>query len=273
MPDRALGHALMENRNGLIIGAVATRASGYAERLAAQHRIEPHADRAQHLTVGGDKQTRGRKWRPTDAVHYLSPHRTSRRRAWQPRPGRLMETCQRGALTLDRLRNGGRQVVQVQHVTVGDGGQAVVAGTVQGGTRQAGGKGVRGKAPDAPGGWRYALRAANAAPRCGARRKANGEPCCAPAMANGRCYVHGGPSTGPRTGRRLGAMPPGAVEARPARSRGAGSRSETRRGAAAARGAAQTLLNWGLSVASSAVAETPGEKSLPGGGVALPRQA
>ena len=30
-----MGHALMENRNGLIVGAVATRASGHAERLAA----------------------------------------------------------------------------------------------------------------------------------------------------------------------------------------------------------------------------------------------
>lgn len=29
-----MGHALMESRNGLIVGAVATRASGHAERLA-----------------------------------------------------------------------------------------------------------------------------------------------------------------------------------------------------------------------------------------------
>ena len=31
----------MENRNGLIVGAVATRASGHAERLAAVALIEP----------------------------------------------------------------------------------------------------------------------------------------------------------------------------------------------------------------------------------------
>ena len=36
------------------------------------------------------------------------------------------------------------------------------------------------------------------APRCGARTRA-GWPCKAPAMRNGRCYRHGGPSTGPRT--------------------------------------------------------------------------
>ena len=50
-----MGHALMENRNGLIVGAVATRASGHAERLAAQHLIEPHADGARRVTLGGDK--------------------------------------------------------------------------------------------------------------------------------------------------------------------------------------------------------------------------
>jgi transposase len=50
-----MGHALMENRNGLIVGAVATRASGHAERLAALALIEPHAERPQPITLGGDK--------------------------------------------------------------------------------------------------------------------------------------------------------------------------------------------------------------------------
>jgi len=50
-----MGHALMENRNGLIVGAVATRASGHAERLAAIALIEPHAERPHPITLGGDK--------------------------------------------------------------------------------------------------------------------------------------------------------------------------------------------------------------------------
>ena len=50
-----MGHALMENRNGLIVGALATRASGHAERLAAVHLMEPHADRAGRVTLGADK--------------------------------------------------------------------------------------------------------------------------------------------------------------------------------------------------------------------------
>jgi hypothetical protein len=44
-----------------------------------------------------------------------------------------------------------------------------------------------------------ALVLANAAPRCGARSKRTGKPCRGAAMPNGRCKVHGGKSTGPRT--------------------------------------------------------------------------
>ena len=36
------------------------------------------------------------------------------------------------------------------------------------------------------------------APRCGAKTR-KGTPCKSPAMANGRCRMHGGKSTGPRT--------------------------------------------------------------------------
>lgn len=43
------------NRNGLIVDALATRASGHAERLAALHLVEPYADRPQEVTLVGDK--------------------------------------------------------------------------------------------------------------------------------------------------------------------------------------------------------------------------
>jgi hypothetical protein len=36
------------------------------------------------------------------------------------------------------------------------------------------------------------------APRCGAKNR-RGTPCQCPAMANGRCRLHGGLSTGPKT--------------------------------------------------------------------------
>ena len=50
--------------------------------------------------------------------------------------------------------------------------------------------------------WSRNLALAHACPRCGARTRA-GLPCKAQAMRNGRCYRHGGPSTGPRTAEGL----------------------------------------------------------------------
>ena len=45
---------------------------------------------------------------------------------------RLAMAYQTGFLALQRARSGGRQVVTVQHVHVGDGGQAVVAAKIGG---------------------------------------------------------------------------------------------------------------------------------------------
>src|SRR3712207_9580415 len=69
-----MGHALMENRNGLIVGAVATRASGHAERLAALHLIEPHADRPNRVTLGGDKGFDARDFAAELRAVNVTPH-------------------------------------------------------------------------------------------------------------------------------------------------------------------------------------------------------
>ena len=45
----------MENRAGLLVDACLTKADGHAERVAALHMIEPHADRPCPITLGGDK--------------------------------------------------------------------------------------------------------------------------------------------------------------------------------------------------------------------------
>ncbi len=50
-----LGHALMENRAGLIINACLTPADGHAERTAALAMIEPLANRPTGITLGADK--------------------------------------------------------------------------------------------------------------------------------------------------------------------------------------------------------------------------
>src|SRR5271165_7010585 len=50
-----MGHALMENRNGLVVDDCLTEANGHAERIAALHMIEPRADRPTPITLGADK--------------------------------------------------------------------------------------------------------------------------------------------------------------------------------------------------------------------------
>ena len=50
-----MGHALMENRHGLVVDACLTEANGHAERIAALHMIEPRADRPRAITLGADK--------------------------------------------------------------------------------------------------------------------------------------------------------------------------------------------------------------------------
>jgi transposase len=50
-----IGHALMENRSGLIVDTRLTGADGHAERTAALSMIEPRADRPRAISVGADK--------------------------------------------------------------------------------------------------------------------------------------------------------------------------------------------------------------------------
>jgi hypothetical protein len=50
-----IGHALMENRSGLIVDTRLTQADGHAERIAALSMIEPRADRPVAVTLGADK--------------------------------------------------------------------------------------------------------------------------------------------------------------------------------------------------------------------------
>jgi transposase len=50
-----MGHGLMENRSGLLVGACVTPADGHAERVAALALIEPLADRPRAITLGTDK--------------------------------------------------------------------------------------------------------------------------------------------------------------------------------------------------------------------------
>ena len=52
-----MGHALMENRNSLVVDACVTPADGHAERIAALHMIEPWADRPRAITSAPTRPT------------------------------------------------------------------------------------------------------------------------------------------------------------------------------------------------------------------------
>lgn len=80
-----MGHALMENRNGLVVGAVTTRASGHAERLAALALIEPYAGRPRPVTLGADKGYDSNDFvmelREQAVTPHLAQHQSGRRSA------------------------------------------------------------------------------------------------------------------------------------------------------------------------------------------------
>ena len=50
-----MGHALMENRSGLIVAATLTKAAGTVERAAAETMIVHHSPGVRRLTLGADK--------------------------------------------------------------------------------------------------------------------------------------------------------------------------------------------------------------------------
>jgi transposase len=68
-----LGHALMENRSGLVVGACLTRADGHAERVAALALVEPYADRPRAITLAADKA-----FDTQDFVHELRAMKVTR---------------------------------------------------------------------------------------------------------------------------------------------------------------------------------------------------
>ena len=64
-----MAHALMENRNGLIVDGWVTEASGQAERTAALAMTEKRADQPNLVTLGAGREPRRRELRQRIAFH------------------------------------------------------------------------------------------------------------------------------------------------------------------------------------------------------------
>jgi len=117
-----MGHALMENRNGLVVEACLTRANGHAERVAALAMIEPRADRPGRITLGADKG-----YDAEDFVNELRSMRVTPHVAQNT-------TNRRSAIDRRTTRHGGYTVNVVPHVAAKAKGSAIDGRT----TRHAG---------------------------------------------------------------------------------------------------------------------------------------
>ena len=72
-----LGHALVENRNGLIAAAMATQADGFAERDAALLMLaDKQKDRSRRITVGADKAYDAQDFVTAARALNVTPHIT-----------------------------------------------------------------------------------------------------------------------------------------------------------------------------------------------------
>src|SRR4051812_26619640 len=89
-----IGHALMENRSGLLVDTCLTQAGGHAERVAALAMIEPLAERPRPLTLGAD--------RGYDAVDFVNELRTL-----NVRPHVAQNTTRRSAIDGRTTRHAG----------------------------------------------------------------------------------------------------------------------------------------------------------------------
>jgi len=67
-------------------------------------------------------------WRPVAMHYYFGPPMHLLSGVDRNAASRLMQTYQQAALTLAKMRSGGKQTVVVQDVHVNEGGKAVIAG-------------------------------------------------------------------------------------------------------------------------------------------------
>ncbi len=101
-----------------------------AEDSSAAEKALAHELAAAHRLAMGLLTTASNELHKHQVAAHLNPTALLEATRSANAGARVMASVAQGALTLDRLRNGNRQVVTVQHVTVTEGGQAVVAGTV-----------------------------------------------------------------------------------------------------------------------------------------------
>jgi transposase len=69
-----MGHALMENRHGLVVDVLITQATGTAEREAALVMLDRRPRQRQRVTLGGDKNYDTREFVASCRQRHVTPH-------------------------------------------------------------------------------------------------------------------------------------------------------------------------------------------------------
>jgi transposase len=101
-----MGHALMENRNGLVVGGALSRATGTAERETALELVERHRPGGRRITLAADKAY--------DVTAFVDDLRSRKVTPHIAIDGHLTKTGKRRKTAIDRrtTRHGGYEVSQ-----------------------------------------------------------------------------------------------------------------------------------------------------------------
>jgi len=134
--DASLARLCLARDGGVLNMAVeAAQDAGAAtatERMLAHQLAAAHQAAMELFATAAAELHKHRK------AEYLNPGALADATKSATAAARVLAAFAQGTLALDRLRHGNRQVVTVQHVTVTEGGQAVVAGNVTTGTQRKG---------------------------------------------------------------------------------------------------------------------------------------
>jgi hypothetical protein len=114
-----------------IDAAESIQASNSLEKMLAHQLAVVHQGALRLLDRALSYEAGGRAMREGDSVEACRLANAA---------ARLMSVFQDGLVTLQRVRTGGNQTVTVQHVTVADGGQAVIGNVQAGGPKRRGSK-------------------------------------------------------------------------------------------------------------------------------------
>ena len=134
--DASLARLSMARDGGVL--PLAVEAAQDAGASTATERMLAHQLAAAHQAGMGLMAAAADELHKHRVAAHLNPGALAEATRSATAGARVLAAFAQGALALDRLRHGNRQTVTVQHVTVADGAQAVVTGSIITGKRQKG---------------------------------------------------------------------------------------------------------------------------------------